>query len=101
MNKFIEKIGMDKVAHFGVGGLITALFTIVLMMQDLPVFLAEPWRILILPIAGTIVTAFVSVIKELFFDGQRDWKDLYVALIGSSSVYIAVFFGFLFFLGSN
>ena len=101
MRKFIEKIGMDKVAHFGVGGLITALFTIVLMMQDLPVFLADPWRILILPIVGTIVTTFVSVVKELFFDNQRDWKDLYAALIGSATVFVAALFGFLFFIGSN
>lgn len=101
MNKFIEKIGMDKVAHFGVGGLITALFTMVFILQDMPVFIMQPWRLLLMPFIGTVVTVFVSVIKELFFDAQRDWRDLYAALIGSASVYIAVFFGFLFFLGSN
>lgn len=101
MNNFIEKIGMDKVAHFGVGGLITALFTIALMGQDLDILVLSPWRMLLYPFAGVVVTAFVSVIKELFFDVKRDWKDLYAALIGSATVFVASAFGFLFFIGSN
>lgn len=101
MNKFIEKIGMDKVAHFGVGGLITALFTIALMGQDLMVLAMQPWRLFLFPIAGTVVTILVSVAKEMFFDAERDWKDLYAALIGSATVFVASAFGFLFFIGSN
>lgn len=101
MNKFIEKIGMDKVAHFGVGGLITAFFTMVFILQDMPVFIMQPWRLLLMPFIGTVVTVFVSVIKELFFDAKRDWKDLYAALIGSATVFVAAAFGFLFFIGSN
>lgn len=101
MNKFIEKIGMDKVAHFGVGGLITALFTMVFILQDMPVFVMQPWRLLLMPFIGTVVTVFVSVIKELFFDVKRDWKDLYAALIGSATVFVAVFFGILFFIGTS
>lgn len=101
MNKFIEKIGMDKVAHFGVGGLITALFTIALMGQDLIVLAMQPWRLFLFPIAGTVVTILVSVAKEMFFDAERDWKDLYAALIGSATVFVASAFGFLFFIGSN
>jgi hypothetical protein len=101
MNKFIEKIGMDKVAHFGVGGLITALFTMVFIMQDMPVFVMQPWRLLLMPFIGTVVTVFVSVIKELFFDVKRDWKDRYAALIGSAAVFVATFFGVLFFIGTS
>lgn len=100
MNKFIEKVGMDKVAHFGVGGLITALITIVFLAQDMPAFLSQPWRLIILPFGGTIVTTFVSVIKEIFFDGQRDWKDLYAAFIGSATVFVAATIGYLFYLGT-
>lgn len=98
MNKFIEKIGMDKVAHFGVGGLITAIFTMIFIIQDMPVFLAQPWRLILMPFTGTVVTVFVSVIKEMFFDAKRDWKDLYAALIGSATVFVAVLFGFLCFI---
>lgn len=101
MNKFIEKIGMDKVAHFGVGGLITALFTIALMGQDLMVLAMQPWRLFLFPLAGTVVTVFVSVAKEMFFDAERDWKDMYAALIGSATVFVASAIGFLFFIGSN
>lgn len=101
MNKFIEKIGMDKVAHFGVGGLITALFTIALMGQDLMVLAMQPWRLFLFPIAGTVVTILVSVAKEMLFDAERDWKDMYAALIGSATVFVASAFGFLFFIGSN
>lgn len=96
MNSLIEKIGMDKVAHFGVGGLITAIFTIVCLLQDMAFLIDTPWRMMLYPFIGVIVTTFVSVIKELFFDAQRDWKDLYAALIGSVTVFIAVFFGIVF-----
>lgn len=101
MNKFIEKIGMDKVAHFGVGGLITALFTIVFVMQDMGSLIFNPWRMLLYPFIGTVITTVVSVIKEKLIDTQADWKDLYAALIGSATVFVAVFFGVLFFIGTS
>jgi hypothetical protein len=101
MAKFIEKLGMDKVAHFGIGGLITALVTIALIGQDLDILVLSPWRMLLYPFAGVVVTAFVSVIKEVFFDEMRDWKDLWAALAGCAMVFIAVFVGVLFFYGNK
>lgn len=100
MNKFIERIGMDKVAHFGVGGLITALFSMVFILQDMPVFVMQPWKLLLTPFIGTVVTVFVSVVKEIFFDDKRDWKDLYAALVGSATVFVAAVIGYLFYLGT-
>ena len=101
MNKFIEKIGMDKVAHFGVGGLITALFTIVFVMQDMGTLIFNPWRVMLYPFIGTVITTVVSVIKEKLIDTQADWKDLYAALVGSATVFVATFFGVLFFIGTS
>ena len=101
MNKFIEKIGMDKVAHFGVGGLITALFTIVFIVQDMGVLVFHPWKMLLYPFIGAAVTAIVSAVKEMLMDKQPDWYDLYAAMIGSATVFVAVFFGILFYVGSN
>ena len=101
MNKFIEKIGMDKVAHFGVGGLITALFTIVFVMQDMGSLIFNPWRMMLYPFIGTVITTVVSVIKEKLIDTQADWKDLYAALVGSATVFVATFFGVLFFIGTS
>jgi hypothetical protein len=100
MNKFIEKIGMDKVAHFGIGGLITALFTIVFILQDMGTLVFHPWKMLLYPFIGATVTAVASVCKEVF-DGQSDKKDIIAALIGSALVFVAVFFGLIFYLGSN
>lgn len=100
MAKFIEKLGMDKVAHFGIGGLITALVTIALIGQDLDILVLSPWRMLLYPFAGSVVTALVSVVKELVIDEQRDWLDLYAALFGSATVFIAAFLGVLFCFGS-
>ena len=101
MKKIIEKFGMDKVAHFGVGGLIAAIVSIIIIAQDLPVFVAEPWRLLFLPLAGAIVTGFLSVIKELIIDGETDWKDVYAGLIGSGAVCLAVWVGYVLFTLSN
>jgi hypothetical protein len=41
------------------------------------------------------------VAKEMLMDEQPDWYDLYAALIGSALVFVAVFFGLIFYLGSN
>ena len=100
MQNFIEKIGMDKVAHFGIGGLLAGLFTIVFMLQDLATLAIHPWRALLYPFIGAAVTAVASAMKEVF-DGAPDRKDIYAALIGTATVFVAVFFGILFYVGTS
>lgn len=100
MNKLIEKIGMDKVAHFGVGGLITAIFTLVFVIQDMGSLIYHPWKMMLYPVIGTVVTALVSIMKEKLLDAKPDWNDVYAALIGSALIFIANFFGILFFIGT-
>ena len=96
MKNLINKIGMDKIAHFGVGSLICAFFTFVFLIQDIDFLALEPWRIILLPTIGSIVTLFLSVIKELIIDEVRDWKDLAAAMIGCGTIYIATAIGVLF-----
>lgn len=96
MNNLINKIGIDKITHFSMGGLICAFFTFVFLIQDIDVLALEPWRIILLPTIGSIVTLFLSVIKELIIDEVRDWKDLAAAMIGCGTIYIATAIGVLF-----
>lgn len=91
---------MDKVAHFGVGGLITALFTIVFILQDMGGLVFHPWRMLLYPFIGATVTAIVSVVKEVLMDEQPDWYDFYAAMLGAATVFVAVFFGILFYVAT-
>lgn len=101
MKEIIKRFaGVDKAAHFGIGGLITAIFTIVFIVQDMGVLVFHPWKMLLYPFIGAAVTAIVSVAKEML-DEQPDWYDLYAAMLGSAIVFVAVFFGILFFIGSN
>ena len=99
MKTIIEKIGMDKISHFGVGGLITALFTIVFILQDMGTLVFHPWKMLLYPFIGAAVTAVASVVKELF-DETPDKKDILAALIGSAVVFVAVFFGIIFYVAT-
>lgn len=94
MNKLINKIGLDKIAHFALGGLMCALISLVVILQD--IYFLKPWQVILMPTIGTIVTLFVSLLKEYFIDSKVDWKDIYAALIGCSTVYIAVAIGVLF-----
>lgn len=96
LTKLINKIGLDKCAHFGIGGLICALFTFVFILQDLSILALIPvWKILLMPTIGSIITFFVSVIKEYCFDSKVDWKDIIAAMIGCVTVFVAVAFGVL------
>lgn len=101
MKAFVERIGMDKIAHFGVGGLITALLTVACVLQDLDILAIAPWRAVLYPIIGSVVTAFVSVLKELLMDSKADWLDLGYAMLGSVAVFVASFAGVLMYLWSN
>jgi hypothetical protein len=91
---------MDKVAHFGVGGLITAIFTLVFVIQDMGSLIFHPWKMMLYPVIGTVVTTLVSIMKEKLLDAKPDWNDVYAALIGSALIFIANFFGILFFIGT-
>lgn len=102
MKEIIKRFaGVDKAAHFGIGGLITAIFTIVFIVQDMGTLVFHPWKMLLYPFIGATVTAIVSVVKEVLMDEQPDWYDFYAAMLGSALIFVAVFFGLIFYLGSN
>lgn len=94
MNNLINKIGIDKITHFSMGGLICALFTFIFLLQDFNTL--EVWQVLLLPLIGTVVTFVLSIIKEFIIDEVVDWKDIIAGMLGCVPVYIAVGIGILF-----
>lgn len=95
MDNLINKIGLDKIAHFGIGGIICAFMTFIVMLQEIHSFGYK--QILLCPFVGYFVTAFWSVIKEYFFDGPRaDWKDIVAGMLGCVFIHISVCVGVLF-----
>lgn len=94
MKDLINKIGIDKVTHFAMGGLICALFTFIFLLQDFNTL--EAWQVLLLPLIGTVVTFVLSVIKEFIIDEVVDWKDIIAGMLGCVPVYIAIGIGILF-----
>lgn len=98
MNKMIEKIGTDKILHFCLGGFITALITLVAMLQEYGHI--SLGTICAIPTIGTIVVFMISVFKEAMIDDKFDWKDILAAMLGCVLVYIATILGVLFNIGS-
>lgn len=94
MNNLINKIGIDKITHFSMGGLICALFTFIFLLQDFNTL--EVWQVLLLPLIGTVVTFVLSIIKEFVIDEVVDWKDIIAGMLGCVPVYIAIGIGILF-----
>lgn len=95
MNNLINKIGLDKIAHFGIGGIICAFMTFIVMLQDLHCL--SYINILLYPFIGYIVTVFFSIIKEYFFDRSKaDWKDIVAGMLGCVFIHISVCIGVLF-----
>ena len=70
LNRFIEKVGVDKVLHFVVGGWIVAKF----------LELGGLW----VGLGGILFLCFISVIKEVFLDRESgaDWFDILSAILG-------------------
>lgn len=70
LNRFIEKVGVDKVLHFVVGGWIVAKF----------LELGGLW----VGLGGILFLCFISLIKEVFLDRESgaDWFDILSAILG-------------------
>ena len=60
------RIGMDKIAHFGTGGIIGAAIAIVFIL---------------------------SFIKEKFLDDEFNWLDILASVLGSIAVHMAFIIG--------
>lgn len=102
MNGLIAKIGLDKLAHLGIGGLVCALFTFVVILQDADTMLngGSIWRALLTPIIGTIVVMMFELFKE-YLDSEFNWKDVLFTFAGCLLVFVAVAIGLLFNYLSN
>ena len=81
--------GMDKIAHFGIGGLVAAIVVIVMSLQD---YGCGVWRTAHMSWAGLIVTLWLSIIKEML-DTKRDWRDIVAGIAGAGVVVLAAYCG--------
>ena len=102
MKELIEKIGLDKLAHLGIGGLACACITLVMIIQDAEmIWTGNLWRVAVSPLAGTIAVMMFEFFKEYVIDKEFDWKDFWFTLAGCGLVFAATWIGGLFYLLSD
>ena len=85
---YFKSWGMDKWAHFGIGGLIGALFTLIFLFTLNPIPVS--WGLLFAFIPGTVLVGILSVIKEFTDSTGFSLPDIVAALIGCATVEIAM-----------
>lgn len=90
IDNLIGKVGYDKVFHYLGGGFICSLISFVVILQENS--LSSLRKIAAVSI-GTIVVFILSLMKELFFDKETDWKDVLASVLGCLPVFIAVAIG--------
>lgn len=92
------KLQIDKMAHFGIGGTITAILTLISILQE---GCPSVKVILLSPIIGHVCTFILSYIKEYIIDDTKCWGDIWAAMIGSLLIHVSVGIGVLFNIWSN
>lgn len=97
LNEIVTKVGQDKVLHFLVGSLITAIFTLITGLQEANI----DWSTMGAPVIGLVVTVFAAGVKEYVVDDVSDWKDFVATILGSIPIFIATVIGVLFHIASN
>lgn len=74
MEELVKKIGLDRIAHFGIGGVIfaafTAMFALSMITGPVDITLRDVFAV---SIGGYFVTAFAALVKEYFIDEKWDW----------------------------
>ena len=83
------RIGMDKIAHFGIGGIIGAAIAIVIT------FAIGDYGLVVgvYPFVSHAVVFVLSFIKEKFMDDEFNWLDILASVLGSISVHMAFIIG--------
>ena len=85
---YFKSWGVDKWAHFGIGGLICALVTIIVVFSLVPI--EASWILLLSPIPGIILVGMISVAKEFADSTGFSVLDIVAALIGCATVEITL-----------
>lgn len=91
-SKFKSMFQLDKVAHFGLGGMITACMALVSILQE-PLSTSG---ILLCPIIGHVCVFILSWMKEYIVDDTTNWIDILAAMLGSAVVHVVVGLGICF-----
>ena len=83
------RIGMDKIAHFGIGGIIGAAIAIIvtLAIGD------YGWVVGVYPFVAHAIVFILSFVKEKFMDEEYNWLDILASVLGSIAVHIAFIIG--------
>lgn len=85
------KVGMDKIAHFGIGGIIGAAIAIVITLA----IGDYGWVVGVYPFISHVVVFILSFIKEKFMDDEYNWFDILASVLGSIAVHIAFIIGLI------
>lgn len=83
------RIGMDKIAHFGIGGIIGAAIAIVITLARGD----YGWAVGVYPFVSHAVVFILSFVKEKFIDDEFNWLDILASVLGSIAVHIAFIIG--------
>lgn len=92
LTDIIIKYGIDKFAHFGLGGMIASIIDILLLITVCPDSLL--WVFLI-GFAGDIMASISGLIKDYCIDDIVDTKDILWTVYGGLSIHIAITIGVL------
>ncbi len=103
IEEFINKVGLDRIAHFGIGGVIFAAFNIAFLLSLCAGLMPEPTLrdILIAPLGGYFVAAFAGFIKEYFIDSKWDWWDIVATMAGPVFIHLCAIAGWLLHFGNG
>ena len=82
-------IGMDKIAHFGIGGIIGATIAIVITLARGD----YGWVAGAYPFISHVIVFILSFIKEKFMDDEYNWLDILASVLGSIAVHMAFIIG--------
>ena len=83
------KVGMDKIAHFGIGGIIGATIAIVITLARGDYGLVAGAY----PFISHAIVFILSFIKEKFMDDEYNWLDILASVLGSIAVHMAFIIG--------
>ena len=80
---------MDKIAHFGIGGIIGAAIAIVITLA----IGDYGWVVGVYPFISHVSVFILSFVKEKFMDDEFNWLDILASVLGSISVHMAFIIG--------